>query len=68
MKDAYLIQKYERCIELAKDVNLSFYVKGDTIRLENETKENLGVMESIDQLFCYLCGYYEGYKKGKLEK
>lgn len=57
--DAFDIQKYNNCLEIANRCDIKIDVK-DKFRLTDRRGYTLGVVDTVAELYSYLCGYSEG--------
>ncbi len=57
----YDIQKYERCLEMTKQLHLQIKTKGDKIYVYNTPINTvLGSFTTVDNVFSFLTGYASG--------
>ncbi|KKU86985.1 MAG: hypothetical protein UY18_C0050G0013 [Microgenomates group bacterium GW2011_GWF2_47_9] len=60
MTTAFDIQKYERCIEMAEEHEMTIEVRGGSGFALKRGKRFFGVLATVDELYSYLCGYSAG--------
>lgn len=62
MADGFDIQTWNTCINKAKYLELEIEINGDSFLLSR-----FGVFRTVQELFCFLCGYEWGVDRGKTE-
>jgi len=56
--DVQTIRRYQRCLEISKELNLEITFQGKYFSIES-----LGVFENVQSLYDYLTGYSAGFSK-----
>jgi hypothetical protein len=57
MSDAEVIELWGKIIILARKLDIDVQIKGDHFWLYSPTKGTMGVIESIKEVYTFLCGY-----------
>lgn len=62
MSEMELIKKFERCQELAQDLDFNIEVLSHYFEIESH-----GRFDSVDALYSFLCGFEQGRSYGRME-
>jgi len=58
MTTGFYVQRWNLCIKKAEKLNIKIDIVGDWFALySTDRKTNLGRMQTVDEVFSYLCGY-----------
>jgi hypothetical protein len=64
--DADQVKKWQLCEKKARDNGLVLTIKS-TFALRKYAGQMLGTFSTVDELFCFLCGYEWGWSGGATE-